>query len=193
MHRIVIQIRSVESANVGTTNLCATRVGEQMWRILETIEKFPQPLLVIVLGTKRLYTKVVASDMEEANKVTVRILFDSGSQRSYITELLKHQLKLVAVKREKLHLNTFGNGCFKSPQCEVVRVKLIKPSMNESVVIDALSFPTICTPLPPMIKVDPYPCLRELKLADDGCDKPRAINVLIGSNYYWSVVTGEVM
>ena len=98
----------------------------------------------------------------------------------------------MAVKREKLHLNTFGDR-FKSRQCEVVRVKLVKPSMNESVVIDALSFPTICTPLPPMIKVDPYLCLRVLKLADDSCDKPHTINVLIWSDYYWSVVTGEVM
>ena len=78
MHRIVTQIRSVESATVSTTNLCATRVGEQMSRILETSDKFSQPLLVIVLGTKRLH-KIVASDMGEANKVTVHILFDSGS------------------------------------------------------------------------------------------------------------------
>ena len=128
--------------------------------------------------------KAVACDMGESNKVTVRILFDSGSQRSYMTESLKHRLKLVAVKKEKLYLNTFGDDRFKSRECEVVRVKITKPSMNETIVIDVLSFPTICTPLPPMIKVDPYPCLRELELADDSCDKPSAIDVLIGSDYH---------
>ena len=137
--------------------------------------------------------KAVACDMGESNKVTVRILFDSGSQRSYMTESLKHRLKLVAVKKEKLHLNTFGDDHFKSQECEVVRVKITKPSMNETIVIDVLSFPTIYTPLPPMIKVDPYPCLRELELADDSRDKPSAIDVLIGSDYYWTIVTGEVM
>ena len=96
--------------------------------------------------------KAVACDMGESNKVTVRILFDSGSQRSYVTESLKHRLKLVAVKKEKLHLNTFGDDCFKSRECEVVRVKLTKPGMNEAIVIDVLSFSTICTPLPPMLK-----------------------------------------
>ena len=131
--------------------------------------------------------------MGELNKVTVCILFDSGSQRSYMTESLKHRLKLVAVKKEKLHLNTFRDDRFKSRECEVVRVKITKPSMNETIVIDVLSFPTICTPLPPMIKVDPYPCLRELELADDSRDKPSAIDVLIGSDYYWTIVTGEVM
>ena len=30
-----------------------------------------------------------------------------------------------------------------------------------------------------MIKVDPYPCLRELESADDNHDKPSAIDVLI--------------
>lgn len=44
-----------------------------------------------------------------------------------------------------------------------------------------------------MIKVDPYSCLREFELADDSCTKPHAIDVLIGSDYYWSVVAGEVM
>ena len=138
-------------------------------------------------------TKAVACDMGELNKVTVRILFDSGSQQSYMTESLKHRLKLVAVKKEKLHLNTFRDDRFKSRECKVVRVKITKPSMNETIVIDVLSFPTICTPLPPMIKVDPYPCLRELESADDNRDKPSAIDVLIGSDYCWTIVTGEVM
>ena len=44
-----------------------------------------------------------------------------------------------------------------------------------------------------MIKADSYPCLRQLELADDINDKPNAINVLIGSNYYWTIITGEVL
>ena len=40
----------------------------------------------------------------------VRILFDTGSQRSYVTNDLAKQLKLTPLKRETLHLNTFGNS-----------------------------------------------------------------------------------
>ena len=47
---------------------------------------------------------IIACDMGESNKVTVRILFDSGSQRSYMTESLKHQLKLGTVKKEEVSL-----------------------------------------------------------------------------------------
>ena len=38
--------------------------------------------------------KAVACDLSEANKAGVRILFDNGSQRSYITESLKQRLIL---------------------------------------------------------------------------------------------------
>ena len=44
-----------------------------------------------------------------SKSVTARLLFDSGSQRSYITSSLKAKLGLVPVKRETLNLNTFGD------------------------------------------------------------------------------------
>ena len=58
--------------------------------------------------------KAVACDLREANKARVRILFDNGSQSSYITESLKQRLRLSVSKKEKLHLNTFGDDRFKS-------------------------------------------------------------------------------
>ena len=60
--------------------------------------------------------KAVACDVGESNKEFVRILLDSGSQRSYVTKSLKDRLKLVTVKKERLHLNTFGDDRFKSLQ-----------------------------------------------------------------------------
>jgi len=40
-------------------------------------------------------------------------LFDTGSQRTYVTEALCRRLHLKPVKKEKLHLNTFGEPMFK--------------------------------------------------------------------------------
>jgi len=37
-----------------------------------------------------------------------------------------------------------------------VKFKLTRQGMEEPVLIEALSFPTICTPLPPMMKLDNY-------------------------------------
>ena len=39
----------------------------------------------------------------------VRILFDNGSQRYHITENLHTQLQLKPIRKERLHLNTFGD------------------------------------------------------------------------------------
>ena len=43
------------------------------------------------------------------------------------------------IKKEKLHLNTFGNGQFKMQQCEVVQMCLTKPVRNKTVLIEALN------------------------------------------------------
>jgi len=40
----------------------------------------------------------------------VYVLFDSGSQLSYISEKLQCQLKIKPTRIEKLHLNTFGTA-----------------------------------------------------------------------------------
>ena len=57
------------------------------------------------------------------NKIeNVRILFDNGSQRSYITDTLKTRLGLSPIKKEKLNLNTFGDSKFKTQKCDVVKV-----------------------------------------------------------------------
>jgi len=57
----------------------------------------------------------------------VRILFDNGSQRSYITENLRTQLKLKPICKERLHLNTFGDNKFSSQLREVYKLSLHKP------------------------------------------------------------------
>jgi len=41
--------------------------------------------------------------------VPVRVLLDSGSQRSYITLKLKNRLGLKAIKKECASLNVFGS------------------------------------------------------------------------------------
>ena len=60
----------------------------------------------ILLQTAR----AVASDSDGTKEVNIRILFDNGSQRSYITEAIRSKLGLRSIKREKLHLNTFGDN-----------------------------------------------------------------------------------
>ncbi len=54
----------------------------------------------------------------EGKQVPVRILMDSGSQRTYITDSLKNELGLIAEKTEVLNLNTFGNDQIQKRKCD---------------------------------------------------------------------------
>ena len=121
----------------------------------------------------------------------MRILFDNGSQRSYVTSSLKSRLNLKPIKTETLHLNTFGGSTFRKQSCEVVKLRLRK-NEGEEVEVTPLNYPIICSPLPSKVEVN-YPHLEDLQLADSLNDNCGAIDVLIGSDYYWEIVSGETV
>jgi len=109
----------------------------------------------ILLQTAR----AVASDLDGSKELNIPILFDSGSQRSYITEAIKIKLGLRSIKKEKLHLYTFGNNKYQTQMCDTVKVLIKKLGGDEVVKVEVLCFPTICTPLPPILEVNHYPGL----------------------------------
>lgn len=123
--------------------------------------------------------------------VSVRVLFDSGSQLSYVTERLQARLKLPPIKIERLHLNTFGSRHYKTQECHVVKLYLQGSAQGETISVSALTSPAICSPLPAAVQVEKYPHLSKLELADNYNGNGGEIDVLIGSNCYWNIVTGE--
>ena len=54
----------------------------------------------------------IARETNSSKTVPVRILFDGGSQRSYITKNLRDRLGLNAKKTETLNLSTFGDRMY---------------------------------------------------------------------------------
>jgi len=66
--------------------------------------------------------RAIATDESGTASKNVRLLFDDGSQRSYITDSLKTNLNLEPLKQEKLNLNTFGSSGVKSQRCDEVKV-----------------------------------------------------------------------
>ena len=52
----------------------------------------------------------------------VRLVFDSRSQRSYITKDLKEKLKFPVIGRESLLIETFGLSDARLRTCEIVQV-----------------------------------------------------------------------
>ena len=147
---------------------------------------------MVLLQTARTYAVTSRN-----NRIPVRVLFDNGGQRLYITQQLKTRLDLVPLRRETVNLNVFGSESYSKRQCEVVRVKL-QSQFGEFIEVVALTFPSICSPLPKAIKLNQYPYLQELELADSihtdelKDSDSNVIDLLIGSDYYWDIVEGEV-
>ena len=125
--------------------------------------------------------------------VPVRVLFDNRSQLSYVTERLQQQLNLKPTRIKKLHLKTFGRDGYKTQACAVVKLYIQGLHQEELISISAIISPLICSPLPSAIEVDNYPNLQGLQLADE-CDQPQqGVDILVGSNLYWNIVTGDIV
>jgi len=125
--------------------------------------------------------------------IPVRVLLDNGSQLSYITTSVKTRLKLKPIQQERLSLNTFGSNSFTTRGYDVVRLTLQKPGHSERLEITARTLPVICSNLPALVEPSKYAHLQTLDLADNSANHQGGIDVLVGSDYYWQIVTGDVV
>ena len=136
----------------------------------------------------------VCDPCQPSKSIEARILLDGGSQRSYITERVQKQLSLQTERFQRLSIATFGASRGETQTSSVVKVglELKDGSLLE---LSLLVMPIICEPLtgqPIASSVDMYPHLATLNLADDSTgDSTMEIDILIGSDYYWELVTGE--
>ena len=64
-------------------------------------------------------------------KVKVRVLFDGGSHRSFVTSKATSLANSKGLRRELLGINTFGQKCTNAKQREVVELNL-EPLMGKS-------------------------------------------------------------
>ena len=128
---------------------------------------------LVLLQTAR----AVAFNDDTGRTINVRVLFDTGSQRSYVTDTLVSRLNLKPLKKEKLQLNTFGGPGFKGRNCDLVKVHLQAPGTGEVVQLQALQFPTICSSVPNAVNLNNFPKLLSLDLADPPSSAPEGIDI----------------
>ena len=148
------------------------------------------PVLVQTARTCVYNTEQSQSAME------IRIILDSGSQRSYVTTRVKETLGLRSESAEVMLIKTFGSDAEKRHTCEVVSLGM-KVKDGGNLVMSLLTVPMICQPLsaqPISLARDKYDHLCEMDLADfSNGDDDLEIDVLIGSDHYWKLVTGGVV
>ena len=136
---------------------------------------------------------VLAFNPESSRKEKVRVLFDSGSQRSYVTSSLKSKLRLSTSRKETLHLNTFGDEQFRKQSCEEVKLGIQGMDGEFTIEVKALAFPVICSPVATRVNLAEFTHLDGLEFADDTNGTNGTIDILIGADYYYEVVTGEII
>ena len=95
----------------------------------------------------------------------------------------------------QLAIAAFGNRRSASQPCEVVRVG-VKVNTGPDLELNLFTVPYICEPLsvqPISLCTERYKHLSHLELADTSDGKaPMDIDVLIGSDNYWKLITGEI-
>ena len=122
--------------------------------------------------------------------VRVKMMLDSGSQRTYVSERVKNILNLSTKGTEQLELSTFGNNKTSSQTASNVKFSIV--SNSQSIPIHALAVPFICLP----VRNQPIQTAKvqfenlNLNFADSGLDNE--IDLLVGSDYYWELVTGKI-
>ena len=132
--------------------------------------------------------------MTQQTKTNVNILFDSGSQRTYISSDLRKRLKLQTSRTERIFIKSFGNKSSSVTTVDIVALKII--NAQKIVTIEAICTPIICADLinqnMPCVTSN-YPHLKGLTLADSSTNLDKRIDILIGSDYYYSIVSGEIL
>lgn len=149
----------------------------------------------ILLQTAKLRLYNPTNVTTPPNCIEARAIMDSGSQRTYVTSRLRESLHLPTKRTESLHIKTFGSAEGHSATCEAVDLGLIMED-GETLKLTALVVPLICNPLtsqPIDYSKGHYDHLLGIKLADSAdIGDVLEVDLLIGSDFYWSLVTGRV-
>ena len=137
---------------------------------------------------------VIYNPVKQKRTVAVRLLFDSGSQRSYLSERAMTLLELVPTGEQTLAIATFGATLEQTKVCPIVHVGIrLKGYPNGALSLHVV--PTICEPLscqPITASAVAYKNLLELDLADSAeLDSRLPVDILIGCDHYWDLVTGR--
>ena len=171
------------------TSICDPPKEHEKSTSNQTITTATKEQASVLLQTATAY----AYGEDREKKIKVNILFDGGSQKSYITEDLKKRLALKAEKKEKINLNTFGSEKYTSRTCESVKLH-VEVESGQVIPISALSFPVICSSVSTRVDIKDYPHLQGLRFADNfDSDSDKDIGILVGANYYYDFVTGDII
>ena len=137
----------------------------------------------------------VATISASGTCVEANILFDEGSQRSFITKSLADCLQLQTYATEELSISTFGAQTSQIRKLDVTTIQLHTIS-GQLIPLTVLIVPTIAAPIQNLNKkpLKDFLHLKGLKLAHPVTSTEQfTINLLIGADHYWDVVEDHII
>ena len=136
--------------------------------------------------------KVTVCGTSSGSTLEVRAILDSGSQRSYTTIRVRERLQLRMVQSENMSIKSFGSTTEDQQVRDVVKMKILMKN-SDPLILAAVVVPHICDaiPVPSITATGAYEHRSGLELADSG--DVLEIDILVGSDHYWEVVTGRII
>ena len=128
-------------------------------------------------------------------KVLARVLFDDGSQRSFVESDFRKSVDLNLVGHDSIKLSGFGASSSTRQTREVVRIPIV--GLDGRVYpIEAMVVPRISRPIHNRLPggVADFPHLHGLQLANPAVSDPAfQVDILVGSDFYYSLVGGGII
>ena len=135
----------------------------------------------------------IVSDNKDRKNVTIKVLMDSGSQKTYLSERIVKHLNLKPIGQETMVVKTFGGKNGQSMNLNKYEF-CVKGVNDGCIYLKGFSVPLICSPLSGQridVVKEQFPFLKELDLTNKGKGDSE-IDLLIGANFYWNVIEGEI-
>ena len=132
-------------------------------------------------------TRVSKTGLIDGPNVLARIIFDTASQRSYVSSEITNKLNLNKINNERVKISTFGEKIEEIKDCNLVELFFINPDANFKLKMNVLSISKICNKLQAQdlqYAREQNPHLADIKFADEcSPDTKIEVDILVGGNY----------
>ena len=149
-----------------------------------------------VVTSTRVVLQTAQAQALGKSKRRVRVLFDTGSHKSFITARAAAVLGLQLLRKEWVALNTFGCKAVGSNLSEVMHVDLAPVGGGKISSLEAIIVPEISQVQNEHFEIaqNDYPHLANIWFSDV-CQKDEKleIDILVGTDYLWRFQTGEIV
>ena len=178
----------------GTCKSCKGAHSVALCPELIAKDKQPDPVLAStsVSHTDVLLQTVKVPVKGKKGKIDAVILFDTGSNRSYVSQDFVNKVGPEWVEARELSYASFGTSTA-SPSENVNIYNLCLQGRNEDIFVNATCINTICSPL----SQPKVPSHLLSKIANDVISIPAGkkikIDILIGLDSYWRLMSGKML